>query len=80
LFVAAKVSARVQQIVTEAAELSSDELDALAEAIEALPRGREAVAERHAIIAERIARVHGGAVETLSVEEVERSLRDELDF
>jgi hypothetical protein len=77
--VATKVSARVQQLLTEAAELSADELDALAEAIEALPRRRESV-ERHAVIAERVARVHAGTVETLSVEEVEQSLRDELDF
>lgn len=37
-------------------------------------------AERHAVIAERVARVQSGDATTLSMEEVERSLRDELDL
>lgn len=41
---------------------------------------REAPAERHAVIAERAARVQSGNATTLSMEEVERSLREELDL
>jgi hypothetical protein len=37
-------------------------------------------ADRHAVIAERIARVHAGEATTLSMEEVERTIREELDF
>jgi hypothetical protein len=77
---AAKVSPRVQQIVAEAAELSPAELDDLLEALRSLPRREEAVPERHAIIAERVARVQAGAAPTLTVDEVEQSLRRDLDF
>lgn len=77
---AAKVSALVQQLVDEAAQLPSGELAALVEAIRSLSRREETIAGRHAVIAERVARVHAGNVATLSIEEVERSLRDELDF
>jgi hypothetical protein len=37
-------------------------------------------AARHAIIAERVARVQAGDAETLTLEEVERSFRDDLDL
>jgi hypothetical protein len=77
---AAKVSDRVQQLVTQAAELPPAELVALAEAIDSLLRRDDTVADRHAVIAERIARVHAGEATTLSMEEVERTVRDELDF
>jgi hypothetical protein len=56
------------------------ELVALAGAIDILLRRDEMVADRHAAIAERIARVHTGDAATLSMEEVERTVRDELDF
>lgn len=77
---AAKVSPRVRQIVEEAAELGPDELAELIEAIKSLPRREEVVAERPAVIAERVARVQAGGAPTLSVEEVEASLRRDLDF
>lgn len=77
---AAKVSDRVQQLVTVAAELQPAELVALAEAIDSLLRRDETVADRHAVIAGRIARVHAGEATTLTMEEVERTVRDELDF
>lgn len=80
LGMAAKVSARVQHLVNEAAELTSDELAVLVEAISSLPRRKETIAERHAVIAERVARAQSGDVVTLSMEEVESSLREELDF
>jgi hypothetical protein len=77
---AAKVSDRVGQLVTQAAELAPADLVALAEAIDSLLHRDETVADRHAVIAERIARVHSGQATTLSIEEVERTVRDELDF
>jgi hypothetical protein len=77
---AAKVSDRVQQLAAKAAELPAGELLALAEAIDSLLRRDETVADRHAVIAERIARVHSGKAATLSMTEVERTVRDELDF
>jgi hypothetical protein len=79
VLMAAHVSERVQQLVTKAAELAP-ELVALAEAIDSLLRRDETVADRHAAIAERIARVHAGNAATLSMEEVERTVREELDF
>jgi hypothetical protein len=78
--VAAKVNPRVQHLVEEAAELSPGDLAELIEAIRTLPRREQNVPERHALIAERAARVHAGGVATLSVEEVEQSLRRDLDF
>ncbi|MBX3233291.1 MAG: hypothetical protein KIT84_33385 [Labilithrix sp.] len=77
---AAKPSPRVQHIVEEAAELLPDELAELIEAIQSLPRRADAVDERSAVIAERVARVQAGGVTTLTVDEVEQSLRAELDF
>jgi hypothetical protein len=66
--------------VEEAAELSPGDLAELIEAIQSLPRREQSVPERHALIAERAARVLAGGVATLSVEEVEQSLRRDLDF
>jgi hypothetical protein len=78
---AAKVSPRIQHIVEEAAELLPGELAESIEAIQSLPRRREeAVPERHTVIAERVARVQSGGPVTLSVDEVEQSLRRDLDF
>jgi hypothetical protein len=77
---AAKVSPRVQQLVAEAAELPHGELAVLIEAIQALPRRQESTDDRHAVIAARAARVHAGDVATLTMEEVERDLRRDLDF
>jgi len=74
------VSPRVQHIVEEAAEPLPGELAELIEAIQSLPRRAEAMPERHAVIAERVARAQAGAAPTLSVDEVEQSLRRDLDF
>jgi hypothetical protein len=79
-FMAAHVSDRVQQLVTKAAELQAGELVALAEAIDSLLRRDETIADRHAAIAQRIARVHSGEATTLSMDEVERTIREDLDF
>jgi hypothetical protein len=77
---AAKVSDRVQQLVAKAAELPAGELVELAEAIDSLLLRDETVSNRHAAIAERIARVHSGEAGTISMEEVERTVREELNF
>jgi hypothetical protein len=77
---AVKLSPRVQHLVEEASELLPGDLAALIEAIQSLPRREETVSEHHAVIAERVARVHAGGVATLSVDEVEQSLRSDLDF
>jgi hypothetical protein len=77
---AAKLTPRVQELVTEAAELPADELAALLEAISELPSRAETVPNRHAVIAERIARVQAGDVSTLSMEQVEAALHRDLDF
>jgi hypothetical protein len=47
--------------------------------VEQLPTRTASVAERHKLIAERASRVHAGAP-TLSLDDVERDLRAELDF
>jgi hypothetical protein len=70
----------VQHLVEEAAELLPADLAALIVAIQSLPQGDQALPECHAAIAERIERVHAGGVATLSVDEVEQSLRRDLDF
>ena len=59
---AAKVSDRVQRLVSEASELPATDLIALAEAIDSLLCRDETAADRHAVIAERIARVDGSEV------------------
>lgn len=75
----AKLSARVQHLVEEAAELPPDELAELIQAIQSLPQRMEEVSERSALIAERVVRARAGAP-TLSLDEVEQSLRKDLDF
>jgi len=55
-------------------------LAALMEAIRKLAGTARDGCRRCAIIRERVASVQGGNVATLSMDEVEQSLRDELDF
>lgn len=77
----AKVSRKAELVVAEALELPDDERAMVAEAISSTaPRRASSVAERHAVIAARIAEVHAGRVSVLTVEEVERRIREELDF
>jgi hypothetical protein len=75
-FMAAEVSDRVLLLAAQAAELSPQELVALAEAIDSFLSRDDTVAKRHAAIAERIARVQSDEGTTLSMEEVERSIRE----
>jgi hypothetical protein len=77
---ALKMSRRVQELVEEAAELPPADLAALLEAIQSLRRREERIQERHAVIADRVARATAPGTATLSLEEVERSVRDDLDF
>jgi len=77
---AAKLTPRAEQILSEVAELAGDELSALLEAIGDLPPRTSALPARHAEIAKRIARVQRGEATTLSLDEAERSIRSDLDF
>jgi hypothetical protein len=61
-------------------EGEAEELAAVARALRDRPRRGEITPERQAVIAERIARVRAGQAETLTLEEVERSIRDDLDL
>ncbi len=76
---AAKVSPRVEALVTQALELPEGERELVVRALGALPaeRPQEAV-DRHAVIAARVAEVHAGHVTGFSAEEVVQSLREEL--
>ena len=77
----AKVSDLAEELVAKAAELPDEEREFVARTLRGMPRRTQATAaDRHAVIADRIRRVHAGEVVTLSVDEVERSLREELDF
>ena len=76
---AAKVSPRVEQLLEEAAALSTDELAALLEALQSLPARQDGLPGRHAVVAERVARAHAGDT-ALSIDEVEQSIRRDLDF
>lgn len=77
---AAKVSSRVQHLMEEVADLAAAELAELIEAIQSLVQRGETLPHRHGVIAERVARVHAGEAASLSVDEVEASLRRDLDF
>ena len=77
---AAKLSPRVQQLVEEAADLLPSELAELLEAIQSLPTRADRASARHGEISARAARVHAGEVTTLSIDEVEKSIRSDLDF
>lgn len=81
-------SLRVRRIVELVDELDADEraelelqlLDDVAEALDRQPPREETLGARHELIAQRVARVHAGEPSTLSLDEVERSLRADLDF
>jgi hypothetical protein len=77
----AKASDLAQEVLAKAAELPADERELVARTLGRMPPRTNApdVAERHAVIAERVRRVHAGEVETVSLEEVERDLRAEID-
>ena len=68
---------------TDLPEGEEVELVPLVEALESARAGGavapELTAERHAIIAERIARVRAGDAKLLSLDAVEASIREELD-
>ena len=81
-------SPRLQRIVDLVDELDTGEraelelllLRDVAEALGRLPAREEAIEPRQEIIAQRVARVHAGEAATLSLDEVERTIRAELDF
>ena len=81
-------SLRLQRIVDLVDELDAHEraelelllLSDVADALARLPTREGANDPRHEVIAQRVARVHAGDAATLSLDEVERSIRAELDF
>jgi hypothetical protein len=72
--VAARRSARVEQLLVEAAELDADERAALVEGL------TSEVEARNAEIVRRARSVREGEAQPLSLAEVEASLRSELDL
>jgi hypothetical protein len=77
-----KLSQRVEELLAAAVELEPDERRALADGLQRAPMRAPAMPEgdRHAELVRRVESVRRGDPETLSLAEVERSLRDELDF
>ena len=78
----AKLSPRAEELLAAAVELAAAERRALADGLESAPLREPAIAAeaRQAEFVERVASVHRGDAVTLSLAEVEQSLRDELDF
>ena len=78
----ARLSARVEELLAAAAELAPDERQALAEGLWSAPAREHSVAadDRHAEVVRRVETIRRGDAETLSLAEVEQSLRAELDF
>jgi len=70
----------VVDVPTDLPEGSEVELVAIEGATDEMAAlSASSLAERQAVIAQRIARVRSGDTELLSVDEVERSIREELD-
>lgn len=76
----AKVSRKAEAVVAAAMELPDEERALVAEAIRSAVPRQPHVADRHAVIAARVADVHAGRVVTLSIADVEGSIREEFDF
>jgi hypothetical protein len=78
--VVAKPSARVEKLLEAAAELAPGERQAFVERL-AVVREHMTVADaRHAELLRRVERVRRGEATTLSLDDVEQSLRVEIDF
>jgi hypothetical protein len=78
----AKLSPRAEELLAAAIELTPDERRMLADGLRNVASREPAIAEdgRHAEIVSRVESVRRGGATTLSLAEVEQSLRDELDF
>jgi hypothetical protein len=79
---AAKLSARAEELLAEAALLAPTERRAIVDGLQGI-RARvraRAVDARHAELVARVESVRDGSAEMMSLEEVVQSLRDELDF
>jgi hypothetical protein len=73
-------SARVQELLAAAAALTPDERQAFVEGLWAVREQTVAADDRHAELVRRVESVRRGTAETMSLVEVEQSLRSELDF
>jgi hypothetical protein len=82
LFMVAKLSPRAAELLAAAVELDTDERRAIADGLQSAPVRAPAIPEgdRHAELVRRVESVRRGDAVTLSLAEVERSLRDEIDF
>lgn len=78
----AKLSPRAEELLAAAVELAPDERRAIADGLRSLASREPAIAEgaRHAELVSRVESVRRGHAATLSLAEVEQSLRDDLDF
>ena len=78
----AKLSARAEELLAEAVLLAPAERRAMADVLQGVPARMRArtVEARHAELVARVESVRNGTAKTLSMAEVEKRLRDELDF
>jgi hypothetical protein len=78
----AKLSPRVEALLAAAADLAPEERRALADGLLRVAPREPAMAadDRHAEIVRRVESVRRGDATTLSLADVEQSVRDELDF
>lgn|ERR1017187_5916570 len=80
LVMVAKPSARVEELLAAAAELAPEERQAFVEGLAVVREHTTAADARHAELLRRVERVRRGEATTLSLDEVEQSLRGDLDF
>ncbi|MGH7294650.1 MAG: hypothetical protein ACRELB_06950 [Polyangiaceae bacterium] len=76
----ARLSPRVEELLVATAELSPEERQAFVEGLRSVREHTVAAEERHAELVRRVEHVRSGEAPTLSLAEVEQSLRAELDF
>jgi hypothetical protein len=76
----ARRTARVDELLAAAAELAADERQALVEGLRSVREQAGGADTRHAELVRRIESLRRGEADTLSLGEVEESLRSELDF
>lgn len=83
LVMVAKPSARVEELLAAAAALAPlapEERQAFVEGLAVVREHTTAAGARHAELLRRVERIRRGEATTLSLDEVEQSLRVELDF
>ncbi len=79
-FMVAKRTPRVEQLLGAAAELAPEERQAFVEGLWSVREQASSGGDRHAELVRRVLRVRQGDAATVSLAELEQSLRAELDF